>query len=169
MFGCPKLYGREWTNVGVRGYVWMPKIVWTSGYVWTQFVGYHVRPNMGANGRPNLREFMGAHVLTWPHFRECFVGAHDTWRWMRKMGAPTMRRPCPGHVHEPILTRPLPTKLFTRRLCLTRQVFQKFLAKMFGNQQLTTLYLQRPKSTSAGVRKYGNKFFDMIDYATSVV
>lgn len=40
---------------------------------------------------------------------------------------------------------------------------------MFGNQQVTTLYLQRPKSTSAGVRDYDKEFFEMIDYAISVV
>lgn len=158
--------GQMWERMDMSG---CPKIMWVSGYVWTQFVGIHVCPNMGANGRPNLREFMGVHVLAWPHFRECFVGAHDTWRWVCKMGAPTMRRPCPGHVGTPILTRPLSTKLFTRRLCLMRQVFQKLLAKIFGNQQVTTLYLQRPKSTSAGVRDYDNEFIDMIDYATSVV
>lgn len=33
---------------------------------------------------------------------------------------------------------------------------------MFGNQCITTPYLQRPKSTSAGVR-VRHKFFEMID------
>lgn len=130
---------------------------------------FHMCPNIGANGRSNLREFMGVHMLMWPHFCVSFVGCHGVWVWARKMGAPTMKRPCPGHVDTPILLRPLPTKLFTRRLRLVRQVFQNFLAKTFGNQQVTTIYLQRPKSTSAGVRDYDNKFIDMIDYATSVM
>lgn len=136
LFGCPKLYGRVWTNVGVSGYVLMPKIVWTGGYVWTQFVGHHVRPNMGANGRPNLREFMGAHVLAWPHFRECFVGAHNTWRWMRKMGAPTMRRPCPDHVDMPILTRPLPTKLLRASFASRAKFFKNFSQKVLEINKL---------------------------------
>lgn len=68
-----------------------------------------------------------------------------------KMGAPTMRHPCPGHVDMPIFAHPLPTKLFAHELRFTRQVFQKFLAKMFGNQSVTSIYLQCPKSRSAGV------------------
>lgn len=72
-----------------------------------------------------------------------------------RVGAPIFTRPYNSptqvRVGMPIFTRPLPTKLFTRRLRLVHQVFQKIFSESFGNQQVTTLYLQRPKSTSAGV------------------
>lgn len=91
--------GQMWERMDMSG---CPKIMWVSGYVWKQFVGIRVCPNMGANGRPNLREFMGAHVLAWPHFRECFVGVHDTWRWARQNGCAHYEASMPrsrGHTH----------------------------------------------------------------------
>lgn len=98
-----------------------------------------------------LREFWVPMRYVWPHVRGRFMGVQVVWRWVRKMGAPTMRHPCPGHVDMPIFAPPLPTKLFAHELRFTRQVFQKFLAKMFGNQSVTSIYLQCPKSRSAGV------------------
>ena len=107
-------------------------IVGWYGQIWAclgyQFMWAHGR-NLWAQMDVKIRaKIWACTYVVWPRFRECFMDAHDTWRWVRKMGTPTMRRPCPGHVDTSIFAPPRPLN-FSRASFASRAKFLKNFRK----------------------------------------
>lgn len=65
----------------------------------------------------------------WPPAQRRFMDAHVVWRWVRKMGTPTMRRPCPCHVNTPIFAPPCPRNFSRAGFASCAKFFKNFPQK----------------------------------------
>lgn len=78
------------------GRVWMPNLLALMGVQKPRLIGRPTRPNLWASKS-----------VPWPRY----MGVHDTRTWPGKMGAPTMRRPCPETWARPFCSVHTSTKL----------------------------------------------------------
>jgi hypothetical protein len=65
----------------------------------------------------------------WTPAQGRFMDAHVVWRWVRKMGTPTMRRPCPCHVNTPIFAPPRPRNFSRAGFASCAKFFKNFPQK----------------------------------------
>ena len=127
IYGRPKLCGSVWMLVVACGYVWVPGFVWTCG----QFVDGHNHTYVVAQIVCLGAQNRGASwVCTCAHIGRAFrlvrgrpdrVGM-DTQKWVRPHSR--LHAQSRGSAH---FDASVSTKLFTRQLRFTHEVFQNFL------------------------------------------
>ena len=136
--------------------------MWICGYECTSMCAVYLGVQIMQDWRPLLREIMSAHEVRVAissraiHGRSCRleVGAQN--------GHAHYEAPMPMSCEHAHFCASLPTKLFARGFASCAKFFKNFL-KTFGNQCITTPYLQRPESDIARCSRVRHKFFEMID------
>lgn len=98
----------------------------------------------------------------WPYLRERFMGAHVVWRWVCKMGTPTMRRPCPCHVNTPIFAPPCPRNFSRAGFASCAKFFKNFPQNIWKSVHYNPIFAASEIDIGRCSR-VRHKFFEMID------
>lgn len=108
--------------------------MWICGYECTSMCAVYLGVQIMQDVRPFLREIMSAHEIRVAISSRAIHGRSCRLEVDAQNGHAHYEASMPMSCEHAHFCASLPTKLFARRLCLMRQVFQKIFAKIFGNQ-----------------------------------